>query len=68
MQEWSRRNALALIAGAGVASYDSKAFAAQPAQSPTQSPTQSLGAIAAQNGIVFGAAAGPVIDLSLIHI
>jgi endo-1,4-beta-xylanase len=54
MQQWSRRNALALIAGAGVASYEQKAFAAQPAQS--------LGAIAARNGIVFGAAAGPVID------
>ena len=54
MQEWSRRHALALIAGASVASYGKKAFAAQPAQS--------LGAIAARNGIVFGAAAGPVID------
>ena len=54
MQEWSRRDAFALIAGAGVASYGNSAFAAQPAQS--------LGAIAAKNGIVFGAAAGPVID------
>ena len=54
MQEWSRRNALALIAGASVASYGAKAFAVQP--------VQSLGAIAARNGIVFGAAAGPVID------
>ncbi len=54
MQQWSRRNALALIAGASVASYEKPALAAQPAQS--------LGAIAARNGIVFGAAAGPVID------
>ena len=54
MQQWSRRNALALIAGASVASYEKRALAAQPAQS--------LGAIAARNGIVFGAAAGPVID------
>ena len=30
-------------------------------RSPRQ-PAQSLGAIAARNGIVFGAAAGPVID------
>ena len=58
MQEWSRRSALALIAGASVASYNSNALAAQP----TQSQTQSLGAIAAKNGIVFGAAAGPVIE------
>jgi endo-1,4-beta-xylanase len=54
MRQWSRRNALALIAGASVASYERNAFAAQPAQS--------LGAIAERNGIVFGAAAGPVID------
>jgi endo-1,4-beta-xylanase len=54
MQEWSRRDAFALIAGAGVASYGNSTFAAQPAQS--------LGAIAAKNGILFGAAAGPVID------
>ena len=40
MQQWSRRNALALIAGASVALHGKKAFAAQPAQS--------LGAIAAR--------------------
>jgi endo-1,4-beta-xylanase len=59
MQEWSRRNALALIAGASVASYEQRAFAAPPAQS--------LGAIAARNGIVFGAAAGPVIDKDIAY-
>src|SRR4029078_12343281 len=54
MQQWSRRKALALIAGAGVVSYKNNALAGESAQS--------LGAIAARNGIVFGAAAGPVID------
>lgn len=54
MQRWSRRDALALIAGAGVASRDVRAAAATSAQS--------LGDIASRNKIVFGAAAGPVID------
>ena len=54
MQQWSRRKALALIAGASVVSYKNNALAGESAQS--------LGAIAARNGIVFGAAAGPVID------
>jgi endo-1,4-beta-xylanase len=57
MQEWSRRSALAFIAGASVASYEKKASAAPTAQG--------LGAIAAKNGIVFGAAAGPVIEKDL---
>jgi endo-1,4-beta-xylanase len=51
----SRRQALTFLAGAG--------FAAQM-QSGTASAaaTESLGAIAAESGLMFGAAAGPVID------
>src|SRR5262249_26754509 len=59
MQQWPRRSALAFIAGAGVASCR-KAPAAQPS-------VQSLGGIAAKNGIVFGAAAGPVIEKDLSY-
>jgi endo-1,4-beta-xylanase len=53
MQVLSRRNALAIFAGASVAARGKMSVAA---------PQQGLGAIAAKNGFVFGAAAGPVID------
>src|ERR1700704_2369484 len=59
MQEWSRRSALVFIASASVASYEKNVSAAPTAQS--------LGAIAAKNGIVFGAAAGPVIEKDLAY-
>jgi endo-1,4-beta-xylanase len=59
MQEWSRRSALAFIAGASVAPYG-KASAEQPL-------AQSLGTIAAKNGIMFGAAAGPVIEKDIAY-
>jgi endo-1,4-beta-xylanase len=52
MKKLSRRQAIAVFAGAAAVS-KTHAIAA---------PTQSLGAIAASNGLVFGAAAGPVID------
>lgn len=55
----SRRQALAVIAGAGVASQSRISFAA--------AIDESLGAIAAANGFVFGAAAGPVIDKDLAY-
>src|SRR5437868_4924310 len=58
MQQWSRRSALAFIAGASVARYG---------KASAQPPVQSLGAIAAENGIVFGAAAGPVIEKDLAY-
>jgi endo-1,4-beta-xylanase len=45
----TRRNALAILAGAGAASHGKIAFAAAP---------QSLSAIAAKNGYVFGSAGG----------
>ncbi len=53
MFECSRRKSLAVIAGATVAMQ-------QHALGATQ--MQSLGTIAAKNGLMFGAAAGPVID------
>src|SRR5437764_8225058 len=53
MQVLSRRDAIAFLAGVGVAARANVSAAA---------PSQSLGAIAAKNGFVFGAAAGPVID------
>jgi endo-1,4-beta-xylanase len=53
MFECSRRKSLAILAGASVAMQRS-VFAAPS--------TQSLGAIAAKNGLMFGAAAVPVID------
>lgn len=53
MFECSRRKSLAVLAGATVA-MQGRAFGA--------SQTQSLGTIAAKNGLMFGAAAGPVID------
>jgi endo-1,4-beta-xylanase len=49
----SRRRALAVLTGASVATHAPTSFAA---------PTQGLAAIAAKNGFLFGAAAGPVID------
>lgn len=55
----SRRQALAVLAGAGVASQSRTAFAA--------AADENLGAIAAANGFVFGAAAGPVIDKDLAY-
>jgi endo-1,4-beta-xylanase len=59
MRQWSRRGALALIAGASAASFERKTIAASSAQS--------LGAIAAKSGIVFGAACGPVIEKDLAY-
>jgi endo-1,4-beta-xylanase len=53
MQVLSRRNALAFFAGASLSAGGTTSVA---------SPLQGLGAIAAKNGFVFGAAAGPVID------
>jgi endo-1,4-beta-xylanase len=53
MFECSRRKSLAVLAGATVA-MQGGAFGAPQ--------TQSLGTIAAKNGLMFGAAAGPVID------
>jgi endo-1,4-beta-xylanase len=49
----SRRHALAIFAGASFASRGKMSVAAS---------AQGLGEIAAQNGLLFGAAAGPVID------
>lgn len=54
----SRREAITVLAGAGVAMHGSKASAAA---------NESLGAIAAANGFVFGAAAGPVIDKDIAY-
>lgn len=54
----SRREAITILAGAGVTMHGSKASAAT---------NDSLGAIAAANGFVFGAAAGPVIDKDLAY-
>ena len=54
----SRREAITVLAGAGVAVSGGDAFAAAD---------ESLGAIAAANGFVFGAAAGPVIDKDLAY-
>ncbi len=54
----SRRRAMSVLAGAGVAVRGAtSAFAGD----------ESLGAIAAANGFVFGAAAGPVIDKDLAY-
>jgi endo-1,4-beta-xylanase len=58
MFECSRRTSLAILAGASLAMQRTASGAAQ---------TQSLGAIAAKNGIMFGAAAGPVIDKDLAY-
>ena len=58
MLECSRRHALAILAGAGVVAHG-EAYGA--------TATQSLGAIAAKNGLMFGAAAGPVIDKDLAY-
>ena len=49
----SRRGAMSLIAGAAIGSFGSSA---------THAADRSLGSIAAENGFIFGAAAGPVID------
>jgi endo-1,4-beta-xylanase len=54
----SRRQALAILTGAGVASQSAILFAAAD---------ESLGAIAASSGFVFGAAAGPVIDKDVAY-
>jgi endo-1,4-beta-xylanase len=54
----SRRQALAIFAGASVAA-QGEAYGAAPAQS--------LGEIAAKNGFMFGAACGPVIDKDLAY-
>lgn len=58
MFDCSRRKSLAILAGATLAMQ-------RDAFSATQ--TQSLGAIAAKNGLMFGAAAGPVIDKDLAY-
>jgi endo-1,4-beta-xylanase len=58
--QMSRRSTLAILAGAGVATRAGVSIAA-----PIQN--QSLGAIAAQHGFTFGAAAGPVIDKDLAY-
>lgn len=55
----SRRQALAVLAGAGVASRSVIASASVS--------DESLGAIAATSGFVFGAAAGPVIDKDVAY-
>lgn len=55
----SRRQALAVLAGAGVASRSAIASASIS--------DESLGAIAAASGFVFGAAAGPVIDKDIAY-
>ena len=55
---YSRRQALAVLAGASVASTQATVGAAAD---------ESLGAIAAKNGFIFGAAAGPVIDRDLAY-
>jgi len=54
----SRRRVMSVLAGAGVAMRGVTASAAGD---------ESLGAIAAANGFVFGAAAGPVIDKDLAY-
>lgn len=53
MQMISRRNALAVLASTPLALHAKESQAAAP---------QSLAAVAAQHGLTFGAAAGPVID------
>jgi endo-1,4-beta-xylanase len=58
MQVLSRRDAIAVLAGVSVAARGKVSAAA---------PSQSLGAIAAKNGFVFGAAAGPVIDKDVAY-
>lgn len=55
----SRRQVLSMIAGAATIATQSKIASA--------AATESLGAIAAANGFVFGAAAGPVIDKDLAY-
>lgn len=55
---FTRRQALAVLAGATVATHGESLFAAT---------TPGLGAIAAKNGFVFGAAAGPVIFKDLAY-
>jgi endo-1,4-beta-xylanase len=54
----SRRQMLSLFAGAGVAMHARPTFGAMDA---------GLGATAAANGVVFGSAAGPVIDKDLAY-
>lgn len=58
MFECSRRKSLAILAGASLAMQRTALAAPQ---------TQSLGAIAAKNGVTFGAACGPVIDKDLAY-
>lgn len=58
MDAFSRRQALSILAGAGVATQVTTSQAA---------PTQGLGEIAAKNGFVFGAACGPVIFKDLAY-
>jgi endo-1,4-beta-xylanase len=58
MQKLSRRQALAVFSGASVA---------VGARTSIAAPQQGLGAIAAKNGFVFGAAAGPVIDKDVAY-
>jgi endo-1,4-beta-xylanase len=58
MNAFSRRQALSILAGAGVAGQATISQAA---------PMQGLGEIAAKNGFVFGAAAGPVIFKDLAY-
>ncbi|MEH2512881.1 endo-1,4-beta-xylanase [Nitrobacteraceae bacterium AZCC 1564] len=54
----TRRQVMSMIAGATIATQSKIVRAAA---------TESLGAIAAENGFVFGAAAGPVIDKDLAY-
>jgi endo-1,4-beta-xylanase len=58
MFDCSRRKSLAILAGASLAMHRDAFGATQ---------TQSLGAIAAKSGLIFGAAAGPVIDKDLSY-
>lgn len=58
MHTVSRRDVLATLSGALIASRADTSFAASE---------QSLGEIAARNGLMFGAAAGPVIDKDLAY-
>lgn len=62
MFECSRRKSLAILAGATLAMHRDAVAAPQ-----TQSAAQSLGSIAAKNGLMFGAAAGPVIDKDVAY-
>src|SRR4051812_8061905 len=58
MQMLSRRHTLAILASTSVATRGQMSIAAS---------VQGLGAIAAKNGFLFGAAAGPVIDKDIAY-